>query len=265
MFEYMKKQEIKKCGQNSFWNQYLINYETEKLHFNNIYSDNCQVRVNFTLLSKICKIDCKSVKYRVSSTEYRKLSMHPKIQVSIVRGYNIEHIFQPKLTIVNMFSNFGGLVSMYFGLSIMHLVKYINNISSKNFIGKNIKLIILGFNNLFKLYIYIIVFYQIKKILDSYLEYNTIIKIHFSNELKLTKMAVMTEPYLDADKLEKYFPQFKPYYDSLPYDSKYDLIHIYLYDILIFNLTLFIELTRLSYIRFDCEIELDNNTLCELW
>ena len=107
---------MQKCGKNSFWNQYLINYETEKFKFINI--DKCKVKVNFTLLSKICKINCKSVRYRVSSTEYKKQSMHPKIQVAIATGYNI-YLFESKLTIVNMFSNFSGLVSMYFGLSII--------------------------------------------------------------------------------------------------------------------------------------------------
>ena len=70
IFEYMRKEELNKCGKNIYWNQYVIDYKDQMNHlkFKNESSNECFAKFNNKLLSKLCKIDCISDKYTVSES-----------------------------------------------------------------------------------------------------------------------------------------------------------------------------------------------------
>ena len=102
--------------------------------------------------------------------------------------------------------------------------------------------------------------YQLIVILITYLEFNTIIKINFTNNIKFSKIAFSIEPFLDIERNEKYFPIFKQNYESLRYfTDKYRLIHNHLFNIFRHNLTTFVYITRLFDKQIECSIELENN------
>ena len=150
MLEYMKIKELNKCGKSIYWNQLLIYNENQIFNYNGNYSDECIVKMNYKLLSRICKIDCLSVSYKVKSDMRSSDRWNPIIGIPLPRKYNINLLYEPKLTIVIMFSNLGGLISMYFGLSMVELGRIAHKIFIKIINMRKIKLTIAIFSKFIK-------------------------------------------------------------------------------------------------------------------
>ena len=53
MFEYMRKEEFNKCGKNTYWIQYVINLKNLVLKFKNESLNECFVKYNYKLLSRL--------------------------------------------------------------------------------------------------------------------------------------------------------------------------------------------------------------------
>ena len=161
MFEYMKSEELKKCGKNIYWNQFLINNDNQVFNYTGNYSDVCWVKMNYNLLSRICKIDCVSVTYRVRSVITESETWNPIIEIPLPKKFNINLVYEPKLTIVILISNLGGLISMYFGLNMIALVKIAQKIFIEFINTNSIKLTMKIFKKLLKIVIYLIMIYQL--------------------------------------------------------------------------------------------------------
>ena len=261
IFEHMRREEIKKCGKNLYWNQDLIKYEDQMFNFTDNYNNDCKVKMNYKLLDRICKMDCTNVKYTVFGGLGWSSTWNTLINIPLKRQYNIKQVYEPKLTIINMFANFGGLISMYFGLSVINLIEIAQKILKKiirmEIILKQTFSII---TYSLKLLIYLIMVYQLTIIIILYMESNTTIKIYFTNEMKMTKMAFLIQPFPDIQRNEEYFPEFKQNYDSFRWGyERHAYLEVHLYHLFIQNSTLFAHITRLFEMKIECSIELENN------
>ena len=264
MLEYMRKEELKKCGKNIYWNQFSINNDNQVFDYKGNYSVECIVKMNFKLLSRLCKIDCVSITYKIKSVISESESWNPILEIPLPRKYNINLVYEPKMTMVTMFSNLGGLISMYFGLSMIDLGIIAYDIFIKFITRKFIKLTLAILKNSLKILIYFIMMFQLYIILITYFGSNTIIKINFNTNYKFSKIALSSEPILDIESNDKYFPEFKENYESMhDINDKHRLINFHLYNIFLQNLTTFVYITRLFDRKIECSIELGNNILLD--
>ena len=117
---------MSKCGKNIYWNQYVIDNENQNFNFSDDENNECKVKFNYKLLLRICKIDCIDVKYMVTISGSATNYLNPIAIIPILKQYNIINLFKPKLTILQFCSNLGGLISMYFGLSMINIEIFIH-------------------------------------------------------------------------------------------------------------------------------------------
>ena len=89
----MRKDEIKKCGKIIYWNIYVIDTKNQVLKFKNNESNECIVKFNYKLLSRLCKIDCIDEKYTVSTFKYNSNFANPIAEINIVKQYNINLLY----------------------------------------------------------------------------------------------------------------------------------------------------------------------------
>ena len=261
MFEYMKRKEMSKCGKNIYWNQYVIDNENQQFNFTDDKINECKVKFNYNLLLKLCKIDCINVKYMITITKSTNLLINPIAIIPIKKQYNINLLFKPKLTIVQFCSHLGGLISMYFGLSMINLAIIILRKLLRIRFVNIIKIIIsIIFDYIIKLIFYLIMLYQLIVIIQSYRESNTQIKIGFTTENKLNKITLAFEPLIDIKRNNEYFPNFQQKYQSLQYtQQKYWMVHEHLFDVFLQNITTFAYITRLFDRKIECTMEFENN------
>ena len=259
----MKKEELNKCGKNIYWNNYVIDYtdQVNYLKFKNESSNKCFVKFNYKLLSRLCKIDCINEKYTVSESKSYSTLTNPNSEIPIERRYNIYLIYKPKLNIQQLCSNFGGLISMYFGLSMINIAIIT---CSKILYIKWIKLIkimiVIIFKYIMKILFYMMMVYQLIIIIQSFIEENRQIQISFTNEIKMNKIALCIESIIDFRRNDEYFPKFKYQYYFTKFNTKrYSLVHDHIYNIFLHNLTLFIYITRLFDRKIECNMEFENN------
>ena len=258
MLEYMRRKEFSECGNNSYWIQHLIDDKYQDLNFSAIQS-NCKVKLNHDILSRNCKPDCTDVKYSVTYTDEYIRMMNPMAKIHINRPLSIGLLYKPKITIINMFANLGGLITMYFSFSLIDIVIIIHKKLNQLFSLKIIKILALMFKQTGKLAIIAILIYQMTVIMKLYLETNTRIKINFDDGIKLSKMSVIMEPLLDAKMNNEYYPEFKKIYNIMFGNHKDMFIHVQLQQIFRQNFTLFLELTKLLDRKIKCNMELDDD------
>ena len=213
MFVHMRKEELKKCGKNIYWNQYVIETKNQVLKFKNESSNKCFVKLDYKLLSRLCKLDCIDTKYEISYSEYYSGIISPFAQIPINKQYNINLSYQPKLTMEQLCSNFGGIISMYFGLSMIDITAFIFNYLFKIRWIKVIKIIIsLIFRYIIKTIFYLLMLYQLIIIIHTYREENRKIKIYYTNEMKFNKIFLAFEPFIDKKRNSEYYPEFQKKY-----------------------------------------------------
>ena len=260
MFEYMRKEELNKCREYIYWNQYVIFSKNQVMNFKNESSNECIAKFNYKLLSRLCKIDCINDKYIVSHNKFYSDFANPNTEIPIRKQYNINLSYNPKMTIVQLCSNLGGLISMYFGLSMIDIIIITSAKLLQLRWSKVMKIIItMIFKYLIKIIFYIMMLYQLIMIIKTYIEENRKIKISFTNEIKLNKIALCIETTLDFNRNNEYFPEFKDKYKLSFYNDRYKLVHDHIYNVFLQNLSSFIYITRLFDRKIDCSMEFENN------
>ena len=229
MFEYMRKEELNKCAKNIFWNQYVIDTKKQMnyLKFKNKSSNECIVKFDYKLLSRLCKIDCIDEKYTVSPLRTRNTLANPIAEIPIVKQYNINLSYKPELNMEQLCSNIGGLISMYFGLSMIDMIIILSRKILSIRMIKIIKIIIsILFNCLIKTAFYIMMLYQLIIIIQTYIEDNRHITISFTNKIKLNKIALLSEPSIDFFRNREFYPEFERNYNNLEtLNEKYNYLH----------------------------------------
>ena len=261
MFEYMKEKEINKCGENIYWNQYVIDRKNQMFRSKSNKSIECIVQFNHKILSRLCKKDCINEKYTVIHSKNYNPYDNPIAVIPTKIQYNIYLSYKPKLTIEQLCSNLGGLISMYFGLSMIDIAVFIYaKIFNIRWI-KVIKIIIsIVFKYLIKIVIYLMMLYQLIMIIQSYIEENRRIKIALTNDIKFNKIALAIGIFIDFERNEEYYPRFEEKYYNLKFlNEKYNLVHDHIYNVFLQNITTFIYITRLFDRKIECTIEFENH------
>ena len=263
IFEYMRKEELNKCGKNIYWNQYVIDYNPYKqiLKFQNQSSNKCIVKYDYKLLSRLCKIDCISEKYTVRVSYLYSSFPHPISEIPIPNQYNIYFSYNPELNMEQFCSNFGGLISMYFGLSIIDIAIIILN---KIFYIRWIKLIKMIISIIFKYLIkylcYILMLYQLTMVFKLYIEENRKITIAFTNEMKFNKIILAIEPIIDFYRNHEYYRNFVEEINNFENNyERYQYTRDHIYNVFLHNITTFVYITRLLEIKIECTLIFENN------
>ena len=260
MFEYMRKEELNKCGKNIYWNQYVIDTKKQMnyLKFKNQSSNECIVEFNFKLLSRLCKIDCIHSFYRIGHSKLYSGFVNPIADIPIKIQSNINLSYKPKLTMEQFCSNFGGIISMYFGLSMVNISSYIFAYILNIRWIKKIKIIIIIFKFIIKIIFHILMLYQLIMIIKLYIEENRQIKIFYTNEIKFNKISLFIEPLFDFKRNNEYYTQFQEKILNIQY-GRIKIFQDHIYNVFLQNLTTFKYITRFSDIEIECSIQLRNN------
>ena len=138
--EYMRLKELDICGHNYYW----IQYEFKKnriLDFGENH-DKCKIKINEQILNKLCKVNCEQTEYQIGHYENYDERSGPFLLISFKRKHYYSISYLPKLNLINYFSQLGGLLSMYYGYCVFHLVISTTFIAEKMF-----EKIILGINS----------------------------------------------------------------------------------------------------------------------
>jgi hypothetical protein len=196
-------------------------------------SDKCEFNLKYknSLLNKICKGNCYNIYYDYvfeRGSYVKKNTAFKKIFNLKKRfGNDISSNHLPKMNFIGFLSSIGGLFSMWFGISLFHLLLFIYEkfvyVFVKYFqfndtiINLHIRLVHwienLKLNNLFKLLIIIIystaMLYQISGIIESYLKYETLTRFEM-NQKQLNPVIVLSiSPITIKFELRKIFPEMK--------------------------------------------------------
>ena len=170
MFEYMKIEELNKCGKNIYWNNQVTDYGNLIFNFRNNTNESCKIKMNYKLLSKICQSDCVKINYIVENYKYYSALKFPMAYI-LPRPFSLKLVHQAKLTITNLFSNFGGLLSMYFGFNMIMLIEFVMK-SLINIIIRKFSKTLIIIQKIIKILLLIIMMYQVSIIIRKYLKYN---------------------------------------------------------------------------------------------
>ena len=175
MLEYMKRLELEQCKHNYYWIQYEFeNYRKVSDYYSYfIYSNyKCKTKFNYTLLANLCKQDCINVKYDILETHsFSEYIYSPLAQFNLDKSFNVELIYKPNLTMIIYLSNIGGLITMYFSVSLKKMIEFIFKRFKKFKITRRKKFFDF-IDIIFRFLIYSIMFYQIYKLIWSYLNEN---------------------------------------------------------------------------------------------
>ena len=111
-----------------------------------------------------------------------------------------------------------------------------------------------------KILFILMMIYQVTIIIRKYLVSNTTIRIYFTNDNKLIKMAVILEPLIDIKRYDELNYDFNYYYELYQhFKQKHIFIHKHLITQFWSNFTIFIYITRLFDRKIDCLFELEGN------
>ena len=198
--EYMRRKERRICGQNYHWIQY-----SNKFNKGNLTSRSAQhnCTANATgdfLLNKTCKSQCEETIFESYLTVSKLANYHYIIiSISAAKTFYKDIKYVGKMDLITYFSSFGGLISMWMGLSAVLmtdvLYKYLNRFLIFIYYS-NIKHSINRFRKytkhitlVCKLIFLLLMCYQVYDITQNYLEYEKATKIAFLEKYTFPKMA----------------------------------------------------------------------------
>ena len=189
--DVMKKLEFKYCKVNVYW---TINSEFQE------NATQC-IKPDFEHLKMLCKISCLDVKpiYMINENDAKITNFHNNWDYYILIIYRdsfkqriyLEYI--PKLTKLQFFSNIGGLLSMWLGLSFKSLILLIFGTIEKNVAKMRILLSKLKINkaNIYLNYLVtLFLILNLKKTFTEFLLGNKITKISIVNEFNLPDFSI---------------------------------------------------------------------------
>jgi hypothetical protein len=231
--EDFQRKEFEKCGCNRKWLYYNSKNMTDVKICTN--SDKCEFKFKYNklLMNQICGKNCYN---RYFEYLFDRLNKNEKSYAfrektfSVVRklGYDMLVTHLPKMNFVDFLFSIGGLFSMWFGISLFHLLLFIeeklNNCIQKYFrfnqsiIDLRIRLVQyikrLKLKKLFKLLIIIIYSTampnQISDMIQNYLKYNKMIR--FEMNQKQFNPSILLEFVPDGfkfNKLKTIFPEIR--------------------------------------------------------
>jgi hypothetical protein len=236
---YFQREEFSKCGCNRKW----IYYHFENLTDIKICSkfEKCDFKFESyrKFSNRICGKNCQYKYYYSGITSQNGLlevlkktyaeKFIPKFIIMdrrIIDDISFTHF--PKMTLIEYFCSIGGLFSMWFGISLFHLIVFVYE-KLTDFIGiyfqrlnslinKSIQLFswlkFLKYQNKFKLLLILIfstvMFYQISDIIRNYLKYDTLTRFEINEKNINPGVIFSVKPkVVDIKRLIKIYPEIK--------------------------------------------------------
>ena len=267
--DFMRRKELEICGKNYYWIHHSIDNNNQSMNLRQT-TFNCTVRVDEVLLNWFCKPNCESITLNSDiHIIYTNISnVESNINSNLNLFLNINHL--PEINLIILFSNFGGLISMYFGLGIYDLAlngleflsklwRKLRLIIYKSRISQNIGIIC----NIIKFSFMIMMIYQLYDITIDYKYNNQIIEIDFKTEMKLPIMAMGFDILMKNEVIKKDYPKF---YKEIKLQKKQDknwLIRKQMKKILLKKFSVFNHITGLDTLSIDCRVySIDYNLDC---
>jgi hypothetical protein len=213
ILNYLKKKEYKKCKYNREWlyekYEFLSNKTTYEAH-------NCSIQYNKEELNRMCKKDCKTIRYTLSikqtSENFANINFSNISHLHILPSnpYKIKVTHLPKMDLITYFCSIGGLCGMWIGISIYSTLCYLKQLFDQ-FIGKfaifrhlSNYLTIMIFRKFRKIMAHsrksmiiicvVLMLFQIFGVIKNYLEYDIITRIEMKTHFKIPKMLIAPEP-----------------------------------------------------------------------
>jgi hypothetical protein len=218
----MQRLEVNQCKCNRSWFYEFLNFNSSNYDICKL--KNCKFRYNKNLFKDLCPRNCYNEYYRFLSRignkvyDIRKYSM---LSLRKTELFEVCFTHSPKMNFVDFLCSMGGLISMWFGISVYSFYQYIEKLFLV-FIEKFHSLFRIKLNKTIKLFLHksykwivILIFFclmliQIMELMSNYLDYETITRIQISEQKDLPKFSVYTPTfYVDFDKLENIYPEIK--------------------------------------------------------
>jgi hypothetical protein len=223
--KYFQRKEFHKCGCNTKWLYYDYRNITDVKICTNSNKCEFKFKYNNLLMDKICGKNCYNIHfdYRFDRTNITKIKV---FSVGKAPGNEILLTHLPKMNLVDYFCSIGGLFSMWFGISLFHLLLFIeeklNHCVEKYFrfnqsiIDLRIRLVQyierLKLKKLLKLLIIILystaMLYQITDVIQTYLKYDKVTRFEISQKQLSPSISLMFMPEFNKfSKLKIIYPE----------------------------------------------------------
>jgi hypothetical protein len=239
--KHLERRELSKCGCNKRWSYRGLRFG----NFSNICPKTVRCHLNLTLetklLERVCKKDCPNHHFYNIITSAKYLSKDKKSIISYFvpfKTFKNEIIFNhlPKLNLVEYFCSTGGLISMWFGISVYDLLLIfmretkerilypltIIGLKIKNLMNLKFKrLTQYNYNKIFSritiLLLWALVFYQSTALFLKYFDYEIVTRFEVQ-EIKSIPTIIIYKTSLKtlrmAEELIKIYPELKKFSPS---------------------------------------------------
>jgi hypothetical protein len=246
ILNYMREMEYKKCKFNRNWIFGLAN-ETNPMKDEIIKENNCKIKLNNTLLNRICKSNCYKKSFIYSVNRRTDLRIKESYSYLTKQGfYSIKYTHLPKMDLISYLCSIGGLFSIWTGISVYTFLSELKRIFVKFFRkffsfryfqhyfntinNKNIRRIA-DFNKLFIIICTALMLVQVFGVINNYFEYEIITRLKIKSHLNIPKILIRSQPNDKKfeqikDKLKTTYPEFGDIYRST-YPRNYYFLYIY--------------------------------------
>ncbi len=232
VLKHLERKESAKCGCNKKWSYRAF----DERNFSHICPESVKCdfdsKIEMNSLGKICKNNCYNEHYLdqfISPTYNHRYKLFDFKSMGQYKSLKYEIIFTylAKMNFVEYLCSVGGLVSMWFGISVYDLALILVNESKKWIIRifgsisyENLTSIVLKFKVISKFNeilskLTIIVFsiltlFQIFEVITIYLDYEIVTRFEVQQIIFLPKIRILKQPMLsNMNELMKIYPEMK--------------------------------------------------------
>jgi hypothetical protein len=232
--KHLEREELKVCGCNKRWNYRAFSDKNSSNICPKSFECKFDAKSKMKSLEKICKNDCLIEYYMNILVDQKFISGNPMrntkfVTIRVSLKFETLFTYLPKMNLVDYFCSVGGLISMWFGISLYDLVVIFAKESHKKIIlffgEKNYQIVILAiikFNAFVTsklkkisstftiIFFSILMLIQIIEIINSYFDYEIVTRFEVQ-EIKLMPNIEFTflETTKNLNKLIEIYPELK--------------------------------------------------------
>jgi hypothetical protein len=228
--KYYQRKEFDQFGCNRKWLYYNPENMTGVKICSKLFKTNYTLTNDKLSLDKICPKHCDNqyidIRGKGIGSVLKGTEKVLRLISNIREHISITHL--PKMNFIEYFSSIGGLFSMWFGISLFHLILYlwakltdfIEEFTQINNISGIIRSKLIHWNEIYRLknkfkILIILIFsiftiYQISEVIIGYLEYGTLTRVQMNQKQFNQRMIFGLMPhYMNLDKLLEIYPELK--------------------------------------------------------
>jgi hypothetical protein len=133
ILNFLKEKEYKKCKFNRQWLHEKYEFLPNKTRYE---SHNCSIQYNKEELNRMCKKDCKTIRYTLSVKQSSTRGFNGSGGYIVPSSYNkIKVTHLPKMDLITYLCSIASLNGMWIGISIYSTLGYLKQLFDK-YIGK---------------------------------------------------------------------------------------------------------------------------------